>query len=280
MTLHFTKRDEEYFAYSYLGTEDGDDDGQHQQRLFFLAINHRFHDLASLGLLFRGEVWSSRNLLPEGVQKAIPSEFRGFQPTKLSTLRLPREVVETLSKRYQISHNALLFWISSSLVTSQVSTLSSPSKIMCLHSLRKGRGQSLIAGGDYTCLVNPLTLPPPPSHSLISTNPLLQELLPLVNDYFMEMRGSHNLLTDPSKPLPDPLWVFDTWVGPRVGAPLVAHPDFVLDDMRLMNLYSMVVHNFIIAIDYPDSFHLHLFSDDKEFSSDEIVEELRRHAME
>ena len=266
MGLHFPKHHEEYLAYTYLDT-GGEGEEKSNGRQLFLAINHRFHDATSLSLILRGAEWPKQNLIPSGVQKRAPDEFRGFRPTKLSTIQIPRDLVENICQRFQLSPNALLFWISVSSLSSRAHLQNQP--IMCLHSLRKSRGQSKVAGGDYSCYVNPF-LPPP------QTSALSQELLPLVKNYFDELRGCSNLITDPFAPLPNPLWVFDTWVGSGISTPLQDHQEgFVLDDMNLMRIYSLVIHNFIIAIDYPDFFHLHFFSDDTEFSSDEILMELK-----
>jgi hypothetical protein len=266
MGLHFPKSQEDYLAYCYLDTKVESGEGETNGKQLFLAINHRFHDATSFGLILRGAEWPKQSLIPEGVQKRSPDEFRGFRPTKLSTIRIPRDLVDNICQRFQLTPNGLLFWISVSSLSSKAHLQNQP--IMCLHSLRKCRGQSQIAGGDYSCYVNPF-LPPPQSSALS------QELLPLVKSYFNELRGCNNLILDPSTPLPNPLWIFDTWVGSGISTPLADYEaDFVLDDMKLMKIYSMVIHDFIIAIDYPKFFHLHFFSDDTEFSAEEILGEL------
>eukprot|EP00930_Biecheleria_cincta_P062745 TRINITY_DN48190_c0_g1_i1.p1 TRINITY_DN48190_c0_g1~~TRINITY_DN48190_c0_g1_i1.p1 ORF type:complete len:310 (-),score=61.58 TRINITY_DN48190_c0_g1_i1:69-998(-) len=238
MGIHFQHRDEEYLVLASL--KDGD---------LLCAINHRFHDVASLGLL-AGGARLIPCLVPEGVLKRPLGTPPDMKPSAWTTAKMSKAFLEEFSGK--LSRNEAAFLATTIAISNYCQDFpeQGAQRLMCLHSLRKVRGQAASAGGDYSCFVQPFVIevgaPVTASESGVAR----------VQTYFEKLRANELLLKEPAE-VQEPYWMFDTWLNS--GA---CHQEGVSLSPSLFHLYSVVCRDFAMCVENLDgSVEVHLYCD-------------------
>ncbi len=81
MSFHFSHHDQEYFVFGcVIETQEEKSEKDNENQEILIAVNHRYHDIASLALILKGADWPIKLLVPDGVKKRTPHprELEGF----------------------------------------------------------------------------------------------------------------------------------------------------------------------------------------------------------
>ncbi|EKX44076.1 hypothetical protein GUITHDRAFT_139934 [Guillardia theta CCMP2712] len=255
MAVHHMKREEEYLVVCVM-----EDEG------LVAAINHRFHDASSMGLLLDG-YGVNPQLVPADIMKLPPLPLpTPMVKTRRECLRISHEELKSARELTGLhTRNEVAMLLSALLVGTCMPT----ARIMVLHTL-KPRREREAAGGDFSCLSQPLQ---------VSSSWSISEAAKTVREHLSRLRAGSQTLVEreaamaaaqQDKDAQSPLLIFDTWIGSGMASP--AGLDVrVYED--LLDSFAFVVREYIIAYEEEEDLLLQFYG---EFASlsDEVVDRI------
>eukprot|EP00960_Hanusia_phi_P071301 767521-Hanusia_phi.AAC.2 len=254
--LHQKKREEEYLVTAV--TEDGG---------LVAAINHRFHDASSMGLLLDGYA-DHPKLVAEGILKLpSPCSPPSFVKSKRECLRISHEELKSAKALTGLQTRNEVALLLSALI---VGTCMQSASIMVLHTLKPRREREK-AGGDFSCLTDPLQ---------VSSTWSIREAAAAVREHLGKLRAGSKLLVETEAGMGTsqqeegkgkaPVLVFDTWIGSGIASP--AGLEVRVHD-GLLDSFAFVLSEYIIAYEEGEDLFLHFYGEFATFSH-EVVDRI------
>ncbi len=250
MPIHFRQRDSDYFIFCKLNEEQ-----------VLVAFNHRFHDVKSIDLLLKldgstGYEQRAVTLATVIKRQPDPAEQRAFYPMKMVNMTIGRELMDKLTAKFNISVNECLFWVLCSTINYSSSSPSTE-QVMCLHNVRKTIQKHNVPGGDYSCLVTPMSLE---TRDDKKEWPLM-DTLPAIKTYFQGLRENNlNWGENEKSSSMKGVWMYDTWIGSDITNPPLFE-GISLDTPAISSMFSVVVDKFALALKWSEEWRLVMYAD-------------------